>query len=170
MSRRKFVLQPQVTITAAQLMAASGTIHGTDKLFGVDGVKKIAMVLDVTAHDNANANETYDFYITTGFTMPDGTVARWDLGVFTQVSGADAAITQVMFVTEGIQQPTSNVADGTVTKMPSILSVTSTNLRGTLTAAFARHGFFGDFLSYTIKGGGTTPGPITFEIAGLVWS
>jgi hypothetical protein len=169
MGRRKFTLQTQITISAAAFTAASGTIHGTDKLLGNQGIKRMVMVMDVTSHDNSDANETYQVYITTGFTMPDGTVARWDVGAYTIVSGADAAVTQVMFVGEGIQQPTSNIADGTVTKMTSILSVITTNLRGTLTAAFARHGYFGDFLSYTIVGGGTTPGPIKFEIAGMVW-
>jgi hypothetical protein len=170
MTRRYLTLQPLITISAAQLTAASGTIHGSDKYLGLEGVKRAVFVWDVISHSNADTNETYDLYITTGFKMPDGTTARWDLAVFTQVAGADAAICQVVFVGGGGQQPTSNIADGAVTKMPSVLSVTATNLRGTLTAAFARHGYFGDFISYTIKGGGTTPGPIAFEVAGYVWA
>ena len=170
MSRRRVVLQPNIIITAAAFTAASGTINGLDVQLGTEHVQRMLMILDVTAHDNTDANETYDVRVESGFKMPNGDIVRWDIGCFTQVSGANAAVYQAMFVSGGQQQPTSNIADGTVTKMTSILSAATLKVGGTLTAAFARHGYFGDFLRYVIVGAGTTPGPITFEVAGFVWT
>jgi len=171
MGARKFTLQPLTTITAAALTAASGTIHGSLKYLGVDGIKRAALGLHVTTHDNTNANETYQFYITTGIKLPSGVSMYWDLGAYIVVSGADAVVGDIMIIGEGANAPTSVVANGTLTGIaPTLANGTDLDTRGTITTAIVREGFFGDWLSWTITGGGTTPGPITFQIAGIVWS
>ena len=169
MARRKFTLAALQTLTAAQLTAATGTLHGVDVPLGNQGIRKMMMALNVRSHDNANANQTYQFYITTGLKTPNGQTIRWDLGAFVLVSGADAVVTDVMFIGEGSNAPTSVVANGTLTGIAPTLSCAATSTRGTITTAIVREGYFGDFLSWTLIGGGTTPGPIQFEIAGLVW-
>jgi hypothetical protein len=169
MACRRLILQTSVTYSAATLTAASGTVHGADKYLGPQGIKQMTMVLRVSSHDNTDANETYQFYITTGFKMPSGTVVRWDVGAFTVVSGADAEVQHVMVASNGAYVPTSVVANGTLTGISPNLSCVATNLRGTITTGVVRNGYFGEFLSWTLVGGGTTPGPITFGIGGLVW-
>jgi hypothetical protein len=171
MSRRRFDLTGGLTVrTAAQLTAASGTLHGTAKLLGNEGISKAIFALNVTTHSNADANETYQFYITSGIKTGSGQAIYWDLGAFVVVSGADAQVTDVMFVGAGSNAPTSVVANGTLTGIAPTLSCASTNTRGTITTAVVREGYFGDWINWTLIGGGTTPGPITFEIEGLIWN
>lgn len=171
MGRERITLQRNVTISAAQLTAGSGVIRGTPFNLGDKHVKRLALILDVTSHDNTNANETYDFYVWTGFKMPNGNYAYWDIGAFTQVSGASAAVRQGLFAQNEGYPGVHTIADGTITKEPANLAdVITTSTRETITAAFARHGFIGDFIGYTLKGGGTTPGPIVYEIAGMIWT
>lgn len=171
MARRSFTLQPLITITEAALTAASGTIHGDRKYLGSEGINRAALGLHITAHSNTNSNETYQFYITTGIKLPDGTAMQWDLGAYIVCSGADAVVGDIMILGEGSNAPTSVVANGTLTGIaPTLANGTDLDTRGSITTAIVREGFFGDWLSWTLTGGGTTPGPITFQIGGLVWS
>lgn len=171
LTRRKINLQPAISISAAAFTAASGTLHGDLKYLGDQGIKKALIGLHCTTHSNTNANETYQVYITSGMFMPDGTKMYWDLGAFILISGADAVVGDIMVLGEGANAPTSVVANGTLTGIaPTLANGTDLDTRGSITTAIVREGFFGDWLSYTIVGAGTTPGPITFQIGALVWS
>jgi len=162
---QRYCLQRNITLSAAALTAASGTIHGSLKNLLHRPVVRGAFYLDITSHDNTNANETYDFFIWTGTDFPNGNRRYWDIGAFTQVSGATAAVAQTLHIQNTGYPGTHTIADGTVTKHPANQAdVITTSTRCTTTAAFALHGYFGDFIGYSIVGGGTTPGAIVYEV------
>ena len=178
--KKEIILQELITVTAAQFTASAtpstlifdnvipGTATSADKRFGQDGVQRVTAVLRCTAHDNTTTNETYQFYLTTFKTLPSGTKARWDLGAFIVISGATAAVIQVMTVMGQTTAPVLYAANGTTGVDVSVLTVTTagagTGIR-TIGAGLVRHGRIGEGLSYSLVGGGTTPGPITYELA-----
>lgn len=172
MNRRKITLQPLITVTAAALSAASNVYHGTLKNLGNEGANYLLIALYVASHDNTNSNETYQFNFTSGMYLPSGSLTLyWDLGASIVVNGADAVVTDLMFINGRPSTPTTVVANATVTSVASNMQLgTDGDTRGDITTAVVRHGFIGDFINYTLESGGTSPGPITFEIAALAWS
>jgi hypothetical protein len=167
----RMTLQPLITLSAAAIAAASGVNHGSKKTIGSNGCKRLLAALHVAAHDNTDTDETYQFNLTTGCKLPSGQDCWWDIGAFVVVSGADAVVTQLMFVNGEASEPTTTIADGTVTKIaPNHSLGTDFDTRGTITTAVVRHGFIGDWLGYTLESGGTTAGPIQFEMLALLWS
>ena len=151
-----YTLQAGVTKTAA----FSGTA-----VTGLAQYNNIIVTLDVTVTDRADANETYDFYITTG-----DSVAEWDIVHFTQIAatGTHRFTAKVM----GEISPTNVTTAG-----PGVAAVETATLdtiaagadQGikTLGAGLVRHGIWGDRINHELVTAGTTPS-ITYSITILV--
>ena len=151
-----YTLQASVTKTANfSGTATTGLVQYTN----------LIVTLDVTVTDRADANETYDFYITTG----DGT-ANWDVAHFTQIATTGThRFTAV--VSGGVVRPfTVTTAEpglafsGTGT-MDTIAADADNGIR-TLGAGIVRHGAWGDRLNHELVVAGTTPS-ITYSITFL---
>jgi hypothetical protein len=168
----RIVLQPKVSITAAQFTAASGVFDNVnDKQFGSINPKKLTAVLHVTDADRTDTDETYDVYVTSFITLPTaGRVVRWDIVHFPQIAADPAtAVTYVAHVSPFGPQPQNVTTAG-----PGVMAVqTATNLTfvagsdqgiRTLGAGLVLHGALGEGLSFSLVGGGTTPGPFEFEL------
>ena len=123
--------------------------------------------LHVTTADRSNANETYQFYITTFQRFGSLVYSRWDLCAFPQIA-ADANVYHTMFLTTLSDKRTVTTADPGVQAVLSGSFATVTAGAGhgirTTTAGMVSDGVMGEGLAYSLVGGGTTPGPITFEL------
>lgn len=171
MKVRRITIQPLIELSAAAIAAASQVNTGSKKYLGTEGCKRMLVALNVTTHDYSNSDETYQFFVTTGMRLPSGQDCWWDIGAFIVVTGADAVESQLMFISNESSNPTSVIANGTVTAIASNHDLaTDYDTRGTITTAVVRHGFVGDWISWYLASGGTSEGPITFEISALVWS
>jgi hypothetical protein len=170
MSMEYIALQPSITITAAQIALGTGgtTLDNVvEKNLKNRSFFRLVATLYVTLCDRGNANETYNFYVTTFHRLASGVYSRWDVLAFPQIA-AVGPICHTMIV-QAMQRPAS-----TTTADPGVEAVLSgsfnTTAAGaahgirTITAGMAYHGVMGEGLSYSLVGGGTTPGPITFEI------
>jgi hypothetical protein len=167
----RMTIQPLIVLSAAAIAAASQVNHGSLKYIGSKGARKMIATLNVTTHDYTNSDESYQFWITSGMKLPSGQKCYWDIGAFIAVTGADAVEAQTMFINGEPSTPTTVIANATVTSTASNHDLaTDYDTRGTLTTAVVRHGFIGDWLSWTLASAGTSEGPITFEIGAIIWS
>jgi hypothetical protein len=167
----KICLQPKITLTADQIYA--GTSHTTldnivQKEFGLQNIKRIVATLFVTLADRTNADETYNFYLTTYQKSAAGLYSRWDVCAFPQIA-AVGPLYYTMICNANPPEPLSVTTAG-----PGVAAVLSGSLATytagagngirVATAGMAYHGVLGEGLSYSLVAGGSTPGPITYEI------
>jgi hypothetical protein len=168
---KKITLQPMITLTPAQL-AGPTTINGIDKLFGLEDVKEVIITLNMVLADRTNADETYAFFVNTFHRLPSGVYARWDICAFTSIATVTARYLTMVVKGQPPQVQTVTTAGPGVVAVNTSTLATITDAaaegRGTLTAGMVRNGALGEGLNYTLIPAGTTPGPITFELAALV--
>lgn len=149
-----FTLQSSVTKAA--------DFSGTAKT-GLGGFDSLIVTLDVTSAERDSADETYDFYITTG----DG-VSSWDVAHFPQIA------------TTGAKRYTAVIAAKTLapvevtTATPGVSAVMSGTLKTdtagagegikTLGAGKVRHGVFGDRINHELVVAGTIATGIAYSV------
>jgi hypothetical protein len=123
----------------------------------VGGFKALVVTLDITVADRADANETYDFYITTS----DG-VSSWDIIHFPQVATSGAKRYTARVNLNAIPQ---TVASGGAATNDDILRTDSSGSQKikTLAAGAVRHGGIGQSISHELVAAGTTPS-ITYSL------
>jgi hypothetical protein len=122
--------------------------------------RELIITLDVTAADRAEANETYDFYITTN----DGT-GSWDIAHFPQIATIGAKRYTARLVSDRLAEVTT-ATPGVAAEPTAIMKVdTAAADEGikTLGAGKVRHGPWGERLGYELVIAGTTPS-ITYSI------
>jgi len=168
----KIALQPKVTITAAQIYAGTSntTLYNIQqKSFGLQEIKRVVTTLYVTSADRTNSDETYNFYLHSYQYLPStGIYSRWDIAAFPQIAAA-SAICYTVTCNANPPEPISVTSAG-----PGVAAVLNAHLKTTTagsdqgictaTAGMGYHGVIGEGLSYSLIAGGSTPGPIVFEI------
>lgn len=167
---RKITLQPLIVWPA---QAAASTVNGLDKYFFLsENIKEIVVTLDIVLADRTNADEKYDFFVTTFQKLASGTFARWDLAHFPQLAGV-GPIRYTTVIKSTPPEPLTVTTAGP--GVPVVMSATMQTIadaanegRGTLAAGLVRHGSIGEGLNWTLITLGTTPGPITFEIGAIL--
>jgi hypothetical protein len=173
----KIALQPKITITQAQIYAGTSntTLYNIQqKEFGMQDVKRVILTLLVTLADRTNSDETYNFYVHTYQKLASGSYSRWDVCAFPQVAGA-GPYTYTMICNASTVEPVSVTTAGPGVRAllsGSYATVTAGAGTGicTATAGMAYHGTLGEGLTYSLIAGGSTPGPITFEIQATCYS
>jgi hypothetical protein len=157
------------TITAAEFaVSATQDFFNLAQDFGRDPVREVLLTLRVTAADRTTGNETYDFYVWSYHKLPCGKFSRWDIYHFPQIA-ADAEAIHTAILKPDPPEPINVTTAG-----PGVAAVNTATLATitagsgqairTLGAGYALHGFLGEGLGFSVAGGGTTPGPVTFEL------
>ena len=151
-----YTLQASVTKTAA----FSGTA-----VTGLAQYNNTIVTLDVTVTDRGDANETYDFYITTG-----DSVAEWDIVHFTQIAATGThrftARVSGLLVPQTVTTAAPGVAVVDTATLDTIAAGADQGIK-TLGAGLVRHGIWGDRINHELVTAGTTPS-ITYSITILV--
>lgn len=145
----------QAAVTKAATYAAA------DLECGLDRFTELIVTLDITAAERDSANETYDFYITTG----DGKSA-WDIVHFPQVITTGAKRFTARVLSTRLAE-VSTATPGTAAE-PSATLATITAGAGeaikTLAAGKVRHGPWGDRIGYQLVIAGTVATGIVYSI------
>jgi len=127
---------------------------------------ELIITLNIHSADRTDANETYDFYITSADNRKE-----WDIVHFPQIASTGAK-TYVAVVKRNVLPQTVTTADPGVAAVVSGTLKTDTAGAGhgakTLAAGLVRHGVVGSKLGYYLVVGGTTPGPVVFTIEVMV--
>jgi len=132
-------------------------------------IQNLLVVLDIASADRTDANETYDFYVTTRIKR-GGLVYEWDLIHFPQIASTGAKQYVAMLQhNSGIGGP-----NRVTTAVPGVSSLESGTMKvdtagadqgvKTLAAGNIRNGWFGQELGHYLVVGGTTPGPVVYSI------
>lgn len=129
---------------------------------GLEGFRDLIVTLDVTSAERDHANETYDFYITTG----DG-VSSWDIVHFPQIATAGAK--RYTAIVSGDSRPVNTTTAG-----PGVEAVTTATMKTdtaeadqgikALTAGSVRHGAWGDRIGYELVVAGMISVGVAFSI------
>lgn len=149
----------------APLTLASTTSTETETgtaITGLIGMRDLIVTLKVTSAERDSADETYNFYITSG----DG-VSEWDIVSFPQIATTGAKTYTAIVC--GSSRPTNTTTAG-----PGVEAVTTSTLKtdtagadqgiGTLGAGYVRHGAFGDRINYKVVIAGTVTTGIAYTI------
>jgi hypothetical protein len=174
MGMMRLTLQQTITLTAAQCQANGGVMDNVvSKSFGGNAIKKLLAILRIVSADRTNTDETYDFYLTAWKLLASGNYARWDLVHFPQIAAAAAAIYTADVKDMGpypqnVTTAGPGVAAVTTATMAVVTAGANQGIR-TLGAGLIRHGNLGEGLSYSLATGGTTAGPISFELDVSAW-
>lgn len=148
-----FTLQSSVTKAA--------NFSGTAKT-GLAGFRAVIVTLDITSAERDSANETYDFYITSG----DG-VSSWDVAHFPQIATTGAKRYTAIIDGELLPQEVTTATPG-VSAVASGTYKTDTAGAGegikTLAAGKVRHGRVGDQLNHELVVAGTIATGIVYSI------
>ena len=149
-------------IVLQSAISATGDISGARQAFSFKEVKEVTVVLKVTSADRTTGDETYDVYVTTGITLPDGTIAKWDIAHFPQVASTGAKTYVASVKGYGVPYPYTVTTAG-----PGVAAVVTGTMKTdtagaaegikSLTAGMVRHGVLGEFVSYELVTAGTTP-------------
>ncbi len=133
-----------------------------DVLCQLDRYSELVVTLDVTAAERGDADETYDFWITTG----DG-VSSWDLVHFPQIA-SDTPARYTARLIAGSRSETVSTASPGVAAVDSATLLTTAAGAGagirTLAAGVVRHGKWGDRIGYSLDVEGTVTVGVTFSI------
>lgn len=129
-------------------------------------IQQFLVVLEIFSADRTNADETYDFYITSG----DGR-SEWDVVHFPQIASTGAK--KYAAIVE--HNPGGASANRVTTAVPGVSSLESATMKvdtagadqgvKTLAAGVVRHGWIGTTLGWYLVVGGTSPGPVVFSIS-----
>jgi hypothetical protein len=156
-----------------EAVTKAATYSGTPVTFGPIGrrllrkAKSLVVTLDITAAERDSANETYDFYITTG----DG-VASWDVVHFPQVATTGAKqFTARVELSPGFALSTvTSATPGVAAVDPATLAVQTGGAQAikSLGAGLVRHGPLGEWLSHELVIAGTVVTGIAYSITAEV--
>jgi len=129
---------------------------------GLGAFRQMIVTLDITSAERDSANETYDFYITTG----DG-VSAWDITHFPQIATTGAKRYSSTIVNTILPQEVTTATPGTAANVSGTLKTdTPGSNEGikTLGAGKVRHGPWGDRISYELVIAGTVVTGIVYSI------
>lgn len=148
-----------VALQAAVTKAAN---FSGESLKGLAKFSDLIVTLDITSAERDTANETYDFYITTG----DG-VSSWDIVHFPQIAATGAK--RYTAIVSGKSRPVNTTTAG-----PGVEAVTTATLKTdtaaadqgikTLGAGYVRHGAWGDRIGHELVVAGTIVTGIAYSI------
>lgn len=148
-------LQPAITRAV--------TASGGDLL--IANYRALIITLNITAAERDSANETYDFYITTG----DG-VSKWDIVHFPQIASTGAkrftARVERDLIPQNVTTATPGVAANDEATLDTITAGSGQGIK-TLAAGKVRHGPWGDRLGHEIVIAGTVSTGISYSITVL---
>jgi len=152
--------EPNKTLLASAVTtAATLSVLPTD--LKLDRYTELIITLDITSAERDSANETYDFYITTG-----NGVASWDVAHFSQIAttGAKTFIARVR--SDLLPQTVTTAAPGvSVVASGTLATVTGgTNATKSLGVGLVMHGPWGSHLGYELVIAGTVVTGITYSI------
>lgn len=149
------------TKTLESSITKAASYSGSD-MAGLGGFRDLVVTLKITSAERDSANETYDFYITTG----DG-VSSWDIAHFPQIA-ATGAKTYTAIIS-GTSRPVNTTTAG-----PGVEAVTTATMKTdtaaadqgikTLGAGYVRHGSWGDRIGYQLVVAGTVVTGISYSI------
>ncbi len=147
-----YTLQAQVTKGA--------TFTGDDRAIKA---RHLIVVLDIVSAERDTANETYDFYITSGVGS-----ARWDIAHFPQIAttGAKRYVAAIHGEPVRVEEVTT-ATPGVAANSPGCMKVdTASAGEGilTLAAGEVRHGAIGEFIGHELVVAGTVATGIVYSI------
>jgi hypothetical protein len=138
-------------------------------------VKSVLLFLHVFSASRTDADEVYDFYVTSRIKDQSGDkVLEWDLVHFPQIATTGEKVySAVIQNISGVGGP-----NRVTTAVPGVSSLESATMKidtagsdqgvKTLAAGTVRHGLIGEQLGWYLVTGGTTPGPIVFSLSAHV--
>jgi len=123
--------------------------------------REMIVTLDITAAERDTADETYDFYITTG----DGK-SSWDVVHFPQIASTGAKRYTARILTERLAEVTTATPGVAAEPSGTFATVTAGAGEGirTLGAGKVRHGPLGNLLGYELVIAGTVATGIAYSI------
>lgn len=148
-------------LAGADNLTKTASFNPTTLAKGLGDFSELVITLRIHAADRADANETYDFYVTSADNRNE-----WDLVHFPQIATTGAK-TYVAVVKRNVLPQTVTTAG------PGVAAVNTGTMKTdtagadqgakTLAAGLVRHGFVGNRLGYYLVAAGTTPS-VTYTI------
>lgn len=131
-----------------------------DVLIQLDRYSQLVVTLDVTAAEQDDLDETFDFYVTTG----DG-VTAWDLVHFPQITAAGRYTARIVSLAR--PENVTTASPGVAANDSATLLTTAAGAGAgimTLGAGVVRHGKWGDRIGYQLDVEGTVTVGVTYSL------
>jgi hypothetical protein len=129
---------------------------------GIDRFSELILTLNVESAERDTGDETYDFYVTTGYTL-----GSWDIVHFPQIATTGAKTFVARLTSNaGIPQSVTTAAPGVASNDSATLAVVTgaTNATKSLAAGTVRHGPWGPSIGYELVVAGTVATGIKFSL------
>lgn len=149
-------------IALASAVTKAATYSATELDCELSRYSELVVTLKVTSAERDSANETYDFYITTG----DG-ASSWDIVHFPQIATTGAKTYTARVISSARPENVTTASPGVAANDPATLKTDTAGAdQGikTLTAGMVRHGPWGDRIGYQLVVAGTVATGIAYSI------